>query len=157
MDDAPSFHELALLWEKSQAKAEKGEAEGLTLEQKKHLYVFQNLMRTVYFVDAPGTGVIKIGKTSDLEKRMTTLQTMCPVRLQLLMTIQYDDDLERRIHNHLADYRAHGEWFYACKPVKDFMRAYLDGGIQWLVDTVGPAPEFWLNRRGGLSYDMKYP
>ena len=157
MSKSPDFHELAVIWDDMKRRTDRGEEIDLTLEQKKHIFVFQNLMTSVYFIDAPGTGVLKIGKSSNVDKRLKTLQTASPVKLNLLMTIEYDDDLERRIHRHREDYRSHGEWFYSCKPVKDFMRAYVDGGIEWLVETVGYAPEHWLNRRSGLSYDMNHP
>lgn len=128
----------------------------LTLQQKQRLYVLSNCLMTVYFIAAVDAGKIKIGKTTNMQKRMATLVTMSPIELKVLHTVQYDARLERRIHNHLKKYRAHGEWFYADKPVLDFIRSVKKEGIPWLVSCVGDAPVHWMNNRGSVPDEMKW-
>lgn len=127
----------------------------LTMEQKKRLYVLSSSLATVYFVAAPSVGMIKIGKTGNLPKRLATLKTFSPVPLELVMTIDYDEFLESRIHRYLAEYRSHGEWFSLCDPVRGFIRAYEKHGLEWLVEEVGDAPPHWMNHRRGLPEDLR--
>lgn len=147
----PTLSEMILL----QDKVKKGEITELTLLQKKQLYVLQYSLTTVYFIAAADVAMIKIGKTTDLKKRFSTLKTMSPVPLELACRIEYDDGLERRIHEYLAEYRSHGEWFHATKEVVDFMKGYCDNGIRWVIDRVGDCPGRWINLQGTLPEDMK--
>jgi hypothetical protein len=128
----------------------------LDLVQKQRLYVLSHCLTTVYFIAAVDAGKIKIGKTTNIQKRMATLTTMSPVPLQLVHSVQYDNNLERRIHEHLKEYRAHGEWFHADKPVLEFVRNVKNKGIEWLVKRVGDAPDYWMNNRGSVPDEMKW-
>lgn len=128
----------------------------LTLQQKQRLYVLSNCLMTVYFIAAVDAGKVKIGKTTNIQKRMASLTTMSPVELTLLHTVQYDARLEKRIHVHLKKYRAHGEWFHADKPVLDFIRNVKNEGITWLVKRVGDAPDHWMNHRGEMPDEMRW-
>jgi hypothetical protein len=116
----------------------------LDLVQKKRLYVLSYHLTTLYFIAAVDAGKIKIGKTKHIHKRLSTLMTASPVPLKLLHSVQYDEGLERRVHNHLKKYRSHGEWFHADKPVVEFVRNVKERGIQWLVSEVGDAPANWM-------------
>lgn len=153
-DGAPLI-ESVLLLEKVREKRKKGEHVKLTLEEKKRLYVVAYSLTTVYFIAAADAGMIKIGKTTDLNKRLATLRTMSPVPLEVACTISYDDRLEWRLHTHFSKYRSHGEWFYAEKEIVDFMRGYKDKGIQFVVDTVGDSGSFWMNSRDGATEGMR--
>lgn len=154
-DSQPPLLEIALLLEEVRKKVAAGEKIELSLEDKKRLYVATHALSTVYFIAAPDAGMIKIGKTTNLEKRLATLRTMSPVTLEPICTIDYDDNMEARIHRHLSEYRSHGEWFFADKPVLDFIRCYRNQGLSWLVDKVGDAGPYWMNGRGGVSDGMK--
>lgn len=66
----------------------------------------------VYFVEADGLGLVKIGYALDVRKRFIALMTASPVRLTLLGTLPGGAKLEAAIHAQLADHRAHGEWFH---------------------------------------------
>lgn len=129
-------------------QVEAGGSPVLSLEDKKRLYVTANALTTVYFIAAVDAGVIKIGRTNNIDKRLATLRTFSPVELKLVCTVNYDDGLEKRIHQHLKEYRSHGEWFYADKPVLDFIRGYQQHGIVWVVERVGDASPYWMNGRG---------
>src|SRR5581483_11743417 len=65
----------------------------------------------VYFIHAPTSGLVKIGFTSDLRKRIQNLQHFSPEPLILLahMPGSYGD--EQALHARLWRHRRHGEWF----------------------------------------------
>jgi len=133
----------------------RGEKVELSLMDKKRLFVARHALKTVYFVAAPDAGMVKIGKTIDLEKRFANLQNMSPIPLKVACQIHYDDGLEYRIHQHFKEYRSHGEWFCADKPIVDFMRNYRDKGIRWVIEQVGDGPDNWMNGRGAMSEEMR--
>lgn len=100
-----------------------------------------------YFVASVDHALIKIGKTKHIGKRFSSLQTMSPAPLELAYVVEYDVMLESRIHAHLAEYRAHGEWFHATPEVVDFIRGIKDNGHRWLIDQVGDACHEWIAQR----------
>lgn len=67
----------------------------------------------VYAIRAE-TGLIKLGRTrGPVHKRLSDLQRMSPVRLELLGFCWTDAaaDVERYFHYLFIDRRIHGEWF----------------------------------------------
>lgn len=66
----------------------------------------------VYFVRAQHSGLIKIGRASDLKTRFRGLVTMSPEPLTLA-AICPGAEHERGLHHRFAGDRAHGEWFKA--------------------------------------------
>jgi len=65
----------------------------------------------VYFVQGSEGGLIKIGHTNDIAKRLVSLQTGHPTLLTLLATEQGGPELERVLHTRFAHLRGRGEWF----------------------------------------------
>lgn len=65
----------------------------------------------VYFIEAVGHDLIKIGYALDLQKRFTGLMTASPAPLTLLGVLDGGPRLEMEIHEKLAAHRSHGEWF----------------------------------------------
>lgn len=65
----------------------------------------------VYVVGESGSSRVKIGQTSNLEKRMSSYQTHSPVTLDLLWTHGGGLVLERILHVEFDPQRVHGEWF----------------------------------------------
>jgi hypothetical protein len=63
----------------------------------------------IYFLSAGDK--LKIGFTSDLNQRMTSLSATSPVPLTLLHSTPGTMADERSWHRRFADYRLHGEWF----------------------------------------------
>jgi len=78
---------------------------------------------TIYFIEAIGLDYVKVGFTTDLEKRMADLRTALPVRLMLLGSITGPATLEGELHTALAAHRHTGEWF-AKAPAIEAMRSY---------------------------------
>ncbi|MDL2186742.1 GIY-YIG nuclease family protein [Pseudomonas sp. ChxA] len=62
-----------------------------------------------YIVRHPITGMIKIGRTSDVQGRIKSLQTGAGAILATLAIIPAD--IEQELHKRFAALRRHGEWF----------------------------------------------
>jgi hypothetical protein len=63
-----------------------------------------------YFIQGRMTEFIKIGKASDVKKRLLALRIGSPDELVLLA--QIDGDQERKLHKRFSADRHHGEWFF---------------------------------------------
>ncbi len=73
---------------------------------------------------------IKIGKAGNPEKRMLDLQVGCPVKLEMLGTIQCRDSkeatkTERAMHKRFKSRRAIGEWFLFSHDAKSEVRGLI--------------------------------
>jgi Meiotically up-regulated gene 113 len=75
----------------------------------------------VYFVEAVGTDMIKIGYAMNIDTRMRSLLTASAVPLRLVATLRGGPILEGRLHIQLAEHRAHGEWFHRCPTLNDMI------------------------------------
>lgn len=71
---------------------------------------YENCCR-IYFIEAVGMGLVKIGYTIDPAKRFMSMLTMSPAPLSLLGSITGGPEKEAEIHGKLAPHRLHGEWF----------------------------------------------
>lgn len=76
----------------------------------------------VYFVQAERTGLIKIGYTGALEKRLDSLRGGSAERLELLGHLRATRSLEYQLHSRFAAARLHGEWFRPVDDLLDFVR-----------------------------------
>lgn len=60
-------------------------------------------------------GIVKIGVTNNMQKRLQTLQTGCPWRLEVKAMVYRPDSFqfESWLHEHFTEYRMRedGEWF----------------------------------------------
>ncbi|MGW2048606.1 GIY-YIG nuclease family protein [Streptomyces sp. NPDC001858] len=65
----------------------------------------------VYVLGTPGSNTVKIGRTTNLTKRVADIQRMSPVPLAVLWSHPGGSELEAKLHRHFADRRCHGEWF----------------------------------------------
>lgn len=65
----------------------------------------------VYFVEAIGSGRVKIGFTKSPEDRLGSIQTGCPFPLKLLAVVAGSEFDESELHERFASYRSQGEWF----------------------------------------------
>jgi hypothetical protein len=69
-----------------------------------HLYVIQSNV----------SGAVKIGRSSDPEKRLQTLQTGSPYKLRLILVVEGLGYAEKSFHERLKKYSVRqglGEWF----------------------------------------------
>ena len=83
----------------------------------------------VYVIGPANQRRVKIGTTGHIDKRPKTIQSMSPVRLQVLWTTPGDRRLEDALHERFKDRRAHGEWF-------DFPDVDAVREIQWAVKRI---------------------
>lgn len=68
--------------------------------------------KCVYFVLAPKTELVKIGRADDPDKRLKSMQTGSPDVLDLILVLPNTPPFEEyQLHGRFAKYRAHGEWF----------------------------------------------
>lgn len=88
----------------------------------------------IYFLEAEGFDLIKVGCTRYVRMRIQTLQCWSPAKLSLLAHVPGGFPDEKKIHYLLRDHRAQGEWFRR--------NPYLTAGIQFSADT-GELPLFW--------------
>lgn len=62
-----------------------------------------------------GGPFVKIGVARDVQQRMANLRPGCPYELRAVSVRTVPAPLayqiERKVHHHLADFRAYGEWF----------------------------------------------
>jgi hypothetical protein len=66
----------------------------------------------VYIIEAVGTGRVKIGRATDVFKRIESLQTSSPFPLKLRAAWSNGDpQLEQKLHARFAKERVQGEWF----------------------------------------------
>lgn len=65
----------------------------------------------VYVIGAPGSGIVKIGHSVALARRLTTIQNACPVKVEILWHTEGGVTLEGRLHAEFGDRRSCGEWF----------------------------------------------
>lgn len=79
--------------------------------------------RWVYFIEAVGLGLIKIGVANSVRARMAQLEKMSPAPLKELCRLETDrlGSLEKELHRRFAEYRSHGEWFRAEPPILAFI------------------------------------
>ena len=67
----------------------------------------------VYFVLA-GNQYLKVGYCANkaaMAKRMSALQTGCPLPMMIIAYIYADSYVEKLIHESLKEYESYGEWF----------------------------------------------
>lgn len=72
----------------------------------------------IYFIQASGTHLIKIGVAKDPEKRRQVLQTGHPHQLLIMRTMPGGRASERWLHHRYRDFRVQGEWFRFVEEMK---------------------------------------
>jgi hypothetical protein len=75
----------------------------------------------VYFVQAGPRGNIKIGWSTNVDKRLKMLQTACPAPLNLLHSEAGNGRDERGLHSRFHKARVTGEWFAPCNELVDYI------------------------------------
>ena len=65
----------------------------------------------IYFIQQGEDGPIKVGFSTNIKRRMETLQTANPYPLFLLGSIPGTEGEEKALHAMIDSFRMHGEWF----------------------------------------------
>jgi len=77
-----------------------------------------------YFVRLGPSGLIKIGKTTNVERRIAIIQTSAPAKLVLLKAIPRN--VETECHRRFKSIKSHGEWFKAKPELLEFIEQLSD-------------------------------
>jgi hypothetical protein len=72
---------------------------------------------STYVIRQPGSNLVKIGKATDVNARLKTLQTGMPDEIEILSVI--NGDHESYLHKRHAAERVRGEWFRLTTEVRD--------------------------------------
>jgi hypothetical protein len=78
-------------------------------------------MGHVYFVQVISSGDIKIGYSTNIRSRISTLQTSIPEKIKLLGYISGDLGKEKELHKKFRILRLRGEWFRCDSSIIDFL------------------------------------
>lgn len=68
----------------------------------------------LYIMQMGRTGAIKVGRSSDVERRRQELQTGCPYEVRVLLVAEGQGHREAQLHRFLRPFRLRhekGEWF----------------------------------------------
>lgn len=68
-------------------------------------------MKDLYIIQSKVTGLLKIGRTSNINQRLKTLRTGNGYELRLILLLPQMGHMEHDIHDKLRHYREKGEWF----------------------------------------------
>lgn len=79
---------------------------------------------SVYFIQAGDDGLIKIGRSDNVERRLKALQRGAPVELRVLATFPGGAREEAALHLLLDADSSHGEWF---RPTEAVLTAAHEG------------------------------
>lgn len=114
------------------------------------LWCYVLSMESIYII-GPESGPYKVGKTSDVSKRLAALQTANPFRLKVHFSIQEGDasGAERDAHNALAKHRLSGEWFDA--PLDEIISAIERRGATVTVAPTTMGPETFVQWLGDMK------
>ena len=92
----------------------------------------------LYFIQSDVTGMIKIGRSKDPQKRLKQLQTGNPNKLKLIACFEGLGWREKLLHEELQMFRKKGEWFdymsTGCLPIDLYEK------IEW-----GSFDDWWNN------------
>lgn len=80
---------------------------------------------SVYFLRDASRPAIKIGRSTNVEKRIRQLESQVGRRLQLLATVPGGSAQEAKLHRRFADARLEGEWFSEVDELTDFIQSTL--------------------------------
>lgn len=75
----------------------------------------------VYFIEAVGSGRVKIGIASTLRHRISSIACHSPFPLIALLTIPGNEKEERELHKRFAHLRVHREWFLLQGELLDYI------------------------------------
>jgi hypothetical protein len=83
----------------------------------------------VYFVEAIGTNLVKVGRSVNPARRLGQLQLLSPVPLRVVGLIHGGSEVETIVHAGILSLRSHGEWFHFTHGLRHFVRAItIEGG-----------------------------
>ncbi len=122
----------------------------------------QSKNECVYFIVAEN-GLVKIGKTNNLQRRLEGLQYMSPVKLELIHLIPCEHfsatRIERDLHIYFAKLRQHGEWLKINRIARKQIQAFNEFDVRQLMLLTEPqsnAPNIPVGNRPDPDNDWRY-
>lgn len=92
----------------------------------------------IYFIQVGGPkGPVKIGVSTDVNRRLRVLATAHYEPLTVIATVDAPDKAERELHDLLRPHRIQGEWFCWCDAVSAAVEMARRG--EWLQSAVTPS------------------
>jgi len=73
----------------------------------------------IYFIKANDR--VKIGYAADPTNRIPSIQTSSPFKLEVLLIIEGNYEVERKLHKRFQEYRITGEWFEYGERLESFV------------------------------------
>lgn len=81
----------------------------------------------IYFLEAQGLGIFKIGFTHHLYRRCKVIQATCPVPLKLVRWVRGGLKDERLLFMLFHKERLHGEWFKDSPALRELLAKLHEG------------------------------
>jgi|LakMenEpi03Aug12_release.lakeMendotaPanAssembly.Ray.scaffolds.fasta_scaffold17891_24 hypothetical protein len=75
----------------------------------------------IYFIGNKEQDIVKIGKTKNVENRLWEINTHCPYKCELFLTIDGKEAIEKTIHEMFNQFKMNGEWFQFSTEIQDFI------------------------------------
>jgi hypothetical protein len=75
----------------------------------------------LYFIECSVTGLVKIGKTISVRKRLSQIQNGSPTEMKVYAVIRNKGHLEKEIHQRFKNLNHRGEWFLFTKELHVFI------------------------------------
>lgn len=115
------------------------ERDRLFYEQKKAIYdemfaldqgrVSPRGYMWIYFIGTGDLEVVKIGRTLNLESRLSSLQVGCPTKLEVVIAFSAHKKVEDQLHKRFKAQNIHGEWFRNEEGVKEAIETLKAGEV----------------------------
>lgn len=83
---------------------------------------------------------VKFGVSNDVARRLASLQTCTPRKLELLASIYCSEEVERDVHSYLKSSRVSGEWFQWNAIAKAIVLLMKANDLVGLLDLMGIEP-----------------
>ncbi|MCA6430260.1 MAG: GIY-YIG nuclease family protein [Cytophagales bacterium] len=88
-------------------------------------------MKIVYILYNRNHQAVKIGYASDINSRISSIQTSTPEKLCLMFTFEGGKELEKHFHSELKQFHIKGEWFKYNEAVKNFLLRYQEYQLEF--------------------------
>lgn len=82
----------------------------------------QSLPDDLYVFESPATGMLKIGRSVDPQKRLATGTTFCPdPEGRLIVVVSGAGNREQEVHRAFSAFHSHKEWFFDRQEIREWI------------------------------------
>lgn len=121
------------LWARCQRDYEDGKEIKLPLADQIRMGRVISNDTNIYFIDDCERGLIKIGMSKNVTRRLRSLRKEFGGHLRLITSFAGPGDLETYLHRNLVDWRVTGEWFEPSDQLLSFAEACAEGGLKGVI------------------------